>query len=181
MSTQFLNKFALPLLLSLVAIFIQGSLLRYLLPDFAIPNLLLIMVVFLGFFEISPIGAILAFSIGLLLDLSSGVLIGPSAGSYTLIFGVLAALSTRLFVESGFAVAVTVFICSIFGNLTYLLLVSQFSPSAGQSLGVLFGEAFTSALLAPLIFILLKRILTPKRERSSTRLGPRGRHRIIST
>jgi hypothetical protein len=46
---------------------------------------------------------------------------------------------------------------------------------------VLFGEAFTSALLAPLIFILLKRILTPKRERSSTRLGPRGRHRIIST
>lgn len=181
MSTSFLHKFALPLLLALVGIFIQGSLLRYLLPDFAIPNLLLILVVFLGFFEISPIGAILAFLIGAFLDLSSGVLLGPSAGSYTLIFGALAALSTRLFVESGFAVAVTVFLCSIFGNLVYLLLVSQFSPSAGRSFGLLFGEAFTSALLAPVIFIFLKRILTPKRERSSNRLGPRGRHRLIST
>ena len=181
MNTALLKKILVPVILTLLAVTVQGSLLRFVLPEFAIPNLVVIMVVFLGFYEVTAFGALLVFIIGIEMDLCSGVLLGPSAGAYSITFGVLAALSTRLFVESGFAVVLAVFGSSILSSLVYLLLVFQFSPSAGRSFSIIFLEALFTAIVAPIFFPLLKRILIPKRDRQLPGRGSRMRPRLAAS
>ena len=62
------RRSVLVLILGLIAIFIQGTVLREVGPSWVVPNLLVILVVFLGFFEASFRGATLAFLLGLELD-----------------------------------------------------------------------------------------------------------------
>ena len=178
MNTALLKRILVPILLTLLAVIVQGSLLRFILPEVAVPNLVVIMIVFLGFYEVTAFGAFLVFLIGIEMDLCSGVLLGPSAGAYSVTFGLLAALSTRLFVESGFAVMLAVFGSSILSNLVYLLLVFQFAPAAGRSFSVIFIEALVTAIIAPAIFPLFKRILIPKRDRPTSSRGSRMRPRL---
>lgn len=181
MNTTLLKKIFVPILLTLLAVTVQGSLLRFVLPNFPIPNLVVILVVFFGFYEVTAFGALLVFLIGIEMDLCSGVLLGPSAGAYSITFGILAALSTRLFVESGFAVVLAVFGSSLISSTVYLLLVYQFAPTAGRSFTIIFIEAVSTAVLAPLIFPLLKRILIPKRDRPSPRMSTRTRPRLATS
>lgn len=175
MNSAVLRNILYPLALALCGLFLQGSLLRFVLPDLLAPNLVLILVVFLGFFEVSPLGAILVFLIGLISDLCSGVALGPLAGSYSIVFGILATLSTRLFVESKAAVAMAVFLSSLLNGLVFFTLSYHFSLTGGLPIWSLLVEALITALLAPLTFMVLKRILLPRRERPATRLGSRQR------
>ena len=164
-----------PLALALLGLLIQGALLRFILPDFTIPNLVLVLVVFLGFFEASPLGAVLAFVIGLGADLCSGVAIGPTAGAYSAVFGVIVALSARLFVDSALAIGISVFLSSIVGNLVFLLLGYHFSLTVGSGASAIVWEAILSAGIAPVLFPFLKRVLLSGRDRPTSRLGSRQR------
>ena len=167
MSSVALRRLALIILYSLAAVFIQGSLLHYLFPDLVIPNFLLILVVFLGFYDVTPFGACMAFLVGLISDLCSGILVGPSAGAFALVFAALSALSSTIFVESSIATMVAVFGSSIFGSICYLFMVYQFSPAVGWSLAHVLLEALITCFFAPPIFRLLRSILIPPtRERN---------------
>jgi rod shape-determining protein MreD len=174
-NTSSLKQIIYPLALALLGLLIQGSLLRFALPNFTTPNLVLILVVFMGFFEASPLGAVLVFLIGLESDLCSGVSIGPIAGAYSAVFGVIVALSTRLFVESGVAVAISVFVSSLVSSVVYLLLGYQFSFTSGRTASLILWEATFTAVLAPATFAVLRRILITRRERPVGRLGSRQR------
>ena len=175
MNAATMRQILYPFGVSLLALLVQGSLLRFVLPDFTIPNLVLILVVFLGFFEVSPLGAVLVFLIGITSDLCSGVSIGPLAGAYSTVFGIIVALSTRLFVESVVAVGISVFLSSIVASVVYLLLSSYFSFGSGHTLSGILWEALITACVAPALFPFLKRLLIPRRERPATRSAARSR------
>lgn len=63
---RFFQKVALILFLALIALFLQSSVLKLVLPSPAVPNLCLLLVLFLAFHDATVLGAFLCFTIGLL-------------------------------------------------------------------------------------------------------------------
>lgn len=150
------RRFLLFLAIGFVAIFIQGTVIREFAPNAVVPNFLLGMVVFLGFFEATVRGASLAFLLGLQLDFASGVLVGPWAGAFIVSFGILASLSQRIFVESPLASVVAVFASSLVSNIVYFVLVYEFHPSVTEVAPFSLVEACLNAVCAPLVFAVLR-------------------------
>ena len=126
MSTK---RLILLLLVSLVLMLLQATLLKAFLPASLVPNLVTSIVVFLAFYEVTPAGAMFAFLVGLELDLFSGILLGPWAGAYTVVFILVSLLSQRIFVESSLAAGVAVMGSNFLVNIIYTVLVFEFRPS----------------------------------------------------
>ena len=152
------------LLLSILAVFIQGTMLSYFLPPFLVPDFLVIIVVFLAFFELSVLGVTTVFLCGVVYDIASGVLLGPCAASFIVVFGIFAALSQRLFVESFFAAFFAVFFAALISDSVYLTLVDWVDVDASQFLHLSVMRALVSGFCAPFIIPLLKRL---KRKRDT--------------
>lgn len=165
-----LRKGLLVLVLGVIAIFFQGTVLREVMPAGIVPNLLLLIVVFLGFFEATIGGATLAFLLGVELDFASGLLVGPWAGAFVVSFGLLASLSQRLFVESVTAAMVAALACSLVANFVYFVLVFEFHPSVTEVASFSLVEAFINAVLAPPALALLRGLLGPRSRGSAGRL-----------
>jgi rod shape-determining protein MreD len=154
------------LALGLIGIFLQGAVLAGIIPSrFFIPNLLLTLVVFLGFYEVSVLGAVLSFLLGLELDIFSGNLVGPWAGAFTVIFGFLALFAQRVFVESGFAVMLVIFVTSLASQLVLVVFIYEFRPIGGMGFILAFGEAFVTALVSYPLFSLYRRVLLKRGDR----------------
>ncbi|MCB0318873.1 MAG: rod shape-determining protein MreD [Bdellovibrionales bacterium] len=147
------------LFLGFVAIFIQGTLLKFISPTMISPNFLVMLVVYLGFERISVAGVILAFLLGFELDLCSAQLLGPWAGAFVIGFSVIAAMSQHVFVESPFAVSLAVAAANIITALVYAGMVYEFQPAGVISFWPLLLESVLSALVAPIVYVMLKAIL----------------------
>jgi rod shape-determining protein MreD len=102
------------------------------------PQGLLVCVAFLAFYEFSVVGVVTAFLLGLLLDMSSGVALGPWAGSYTIVYAVFAFLSQRLFVESRLVAMVVVLVATLLAGGAFLALAS-----GNQSLALITAPIFS--------------------------------------
>ncbi len=164
MPTALVKRTALILLLGLVAVWVQGGVLRSIVSDNGIvPNLILILVVYLAFYEANPFGALLAFLLGFEFDLLSGVRLGPWAGSFVLLFGLLSCFAQRIFVESLLATAVVVFFSSLVVSLVYFLCTYELHPLSSSRGGYILIEALLTAVLAPIVFKLL-RLIVRRRE-----------------
>ena len=153
----------------LVAIFLQSSGLRFFGATVPTPNFLIMITVFLAFYEISVLGATLAFVLGLLLDMASGgVLLGPSAAALVVVYIALASLTQRIFVESFLTIAVAVVTSAAVARLVYAVLIYEFQPKESVlsgGLSVFAVEGVLSALLAPLVFGLLRPYFHSRDER----------------
>jgi rod shape-determining protein MreD len=115
-------------------------------------------VVFLAFHEFSIVGVVLAFVLGLMLDMSSGIALGPWAGSYTLVYAVFAFLSQRLFVESKLVAMVVVITATLLAGGVFLALAYEYQKLSQDDLLTLGGQGVTSALITPAVFGVLSRI-----------------------
>ncbi len=146
-------------LYSLIAFFLQGTLLQIFLPIYLIPHFSLLLVVFLAFYEVSSRGAFLTFLCGLLVDIAAGGVIGPSAAAMLIVYGVLAVISDRIFVESGLASFTVTFASVVLYQLAYLALVTSLRPSLYDTLFVALGQGFVTGLLAPKFFYFFLRKL----------------------
>lgn len=167
MSVGSIRKSVIVLVLGFIAVFVQGTLLRGSFPSMVVPDLVCILVVFLSFYEPGLLGAFLAFLVGLQFDLASGVLLGPRAGSSVAVFGFLSSLSQRIFVESGTAMMFAVFISTIVNFAVYMILVVEFRHTQEVVVSDFFrlsvlGEATLSALITPLIFLVLRRLFSAR-------------------
>lgn len=161
------KRFVIVLLLGLLAIALQGTVLKAVLPDYLVPNFVLVLVVFLGFFEVRISSLFLAFLLGLELDLASGLLIGPWSGSFVVVFLLLALMAQRIFVESIVSVLVSIFFASLVSDLVYFILIYRLEPAVYQAfLHSLIG-AVVNTLFAPPVFVLLRKILIRKDKRLS--------------
>ena len=144
-------------LYAIVALAAQGMIGHLGLPDMLIPQLLVIMVVALSFSEVNAFGCIMCFGIGLLLDFSSAVLLGPWAGSCVVVFGILALLSQRLFIDSGIAAMVITFCSVVAANVLFSLFGSEYPALTWEYPQKVLGQAIITAVLSPLILGLLTR------------------------
>ena len=166
-----LRKAITILLLAVVGILVQGTLIKALFPGAISPSLLLIMVVFLAFYEGNFWGLATAFCLGLLLDMCSGLLLGPWSGAFVLVFAGVSSLSQRIFVESPVAVMITTFLSSLFSNLVYFLIVLQVRRSGFVFSWSLALEALFTAILCVPLFPFLRWILVAAPSVSSRRVG----------
>lgn len=145
------------LLCSVVCFFLvlQGGLILLSVPAWLMPQCAIVSVVFLSFYECSVVAACVAFLLGLLVDLASGVAVGPWAGSYVFVFGLLTICSQRLFLESLAVRVVVGGVTSIVAGLFFSLLAVK---SAALTLSQLVIQGGLTALCAPFIFLILHRI-----------------------
>jgi len=161
-----IKRLVLLLLIGLVAMLIQATLLKPLLPASLVPNLAVCLVVFLAFYEVTPLGALFAFLLGLELDFFSGLLLGPWAGSFTVVFVLFSLLSQRIFVESNLAAAVVVVASTFLVNIVYAVLIFELRPFVGGFFWHSLQESIVSGLCAPLVLYILRRLCL-KRDRGS--------------
>jgi rod shape-determining protein MreD len=150
-------KGLLSLLYALVAIALQGILGHLGLADRFIPQFLVIFVVYLSFAEANAFGCAISFAVGLLLDLSSAVLVGPWAGSFVVIFCVLALLSRRLFIDSGLAAMVITFASVVCANILFSLFGDEYPVLTWEYPQKVLGQALSTALISPILLGFMSR------------------------
>lgn len=167
---RFIQKIALIVVLALVALFLQSSILELMIPSTMVPNLCILLVMFLAFHEATVIGAFLAFMIGLLFDFSSGTLVGPAAGAFVSLFGILALMSRRVFIESVPSAVVLTAICCLGADVIYMSLLYQFKPTSVEIWKQLLLEPLFTAAVAPPILSFLRGTLV-RRTRLFTSRG----------
>lgn len=146
------------LVYGLIAALLQGTVLRSVLPPYLVPNLVLIGIVYLGLFDVSIPGLLTAFALGLQLDLFSATLLGPWAGAAAIVCGLLALIAQRIFLESVTTIMLAVFTASLVANTVCLALLYQFRPVENAFALFSFVEAFATALVAPAVFMILRKL-----------------------
>lgn len=146
-------------IVGLIAALLQGTLLYVGIPPYLLPQVVLILVIYLGFHEVSMVGVFTVFALGLLMDFASAVLVGPWAGAFVAVYGALAVASQRLFVESAIVMVVTGFVACLCADFIYLGLAYEYQPSGSSYLVDSLGQAFATALIAPPLMAILARVL----------------------
>ena len=127
---------------------------RYILDPFQ-PNLIIILVVYLGLKLPHRFAGLAAFSLGLLQDSLSGIYLGLHAFSYLCIYTLLSELADRLYTDNRALFVLVVFLSTIFCALLNLLMLVIFSVSEGvyaSLLPALIPQALVNALIASLFF-----------------------------
>ena len=149
-------RVVMSVVLSLLLLVIQSLLFHLGLPGWLMPQGLLVCVVYLAFYEFSVRASIAAFCIGLLLDMSSAVLVGPWAGAYVLVYLFVAFLSQRLFVESRVVAMLVVTGSTFLSTAVFLLLSSKHHLFFSEYALIILGQALASAAMTPFIFAALR-------------------------
>jgi len=152
----------------LSCLLLQTTVLRFVLPDLFVPNLLVILVVYLSFYRATPFAAVLAFILGLVLDFSSGLVLGPWAASFVIVFCILAILSDRIFVESKLAALLMVFLAAIAADVLYFSLSIEFSLSYGQMLKSALASGLLTSICAWPILPFLRSIFGKNKTRAGS-------------
>lgn len=143
------------------SLILQSVLVGMGLPLWLIPDLVVLLILFIGFYEVSFTGLFMAFFAGLIVDISGGIYVGPWAGAYVLAFGGLALIAEHVFAESKLSLYPITFTFVVLTHILFLL--PAFDPLGQISTDWfrLLGKAFVTALLAPIVFKLFNIILSP--------------------
>lgn len=142
-------------LIVIVAVLSQVTLFSSYLIDPFQPNLLIIIVVYLGLRSTVRFRGLAAFSLGLIQDCFSGLYLGLSGFSYLFIYLLIDKTSDRFYTDSRYLLILVVFLASIVCGLLDLLLLLIFSAANGiytTLLPSLLPQALVNALIASLIF-----------------------------
>lgn len=125
------SRTALLCIIVVAAIVIQVSLLPvFLLPPFK-PDLLLVIMVFLALRGTFETGAPLAWLLGLLNDVCSGLYLGLNAATFLIAFLVIKSVSDRLYADSAILFVLTVAGVTLAGFTMNLLLIVMFTATPG--------------------------------------------------
>jgi len=132
-----------------------------------VPNLVLVLVVYVGIRHHGASGVVAAFALGYLLDTFAGTALGVHAFSCTVVYVAVVVVAQTVWVGPGLPVALLVFAAACVHGLTTALLGALFESSGGLWRHALrFGllEALAAAVLGPAVFRFLaweKRMLGP--------------------
>jgi rod shape-determining protein MreD len=139
----------------IIALLLQVTIFPARLLDPFQPNMLIILVVYLGLRGDTRLGAPAAFLLGLLQDSVSGVYLGLSGFSYLSVYILLEKISDRLYTDNRYLIILMVFLATFVSGLLNLLLLLVFSASRGiyaSMLPALVPQALVNALIASLLF-----------------------------
>ena len=146
-------------LFGFLSVILQGALMHFGWSDNFLPQLVLIVVIYMGFNELSVLATFVVFLLGLLLDLSSALLLGPWAGALVTVYGSLAILSSRFFIDSPLVAAFISFFAAVFANFMYVFLGYEYARISWEDLTRVCGQALATALVAPVFLGLIARKL----------------------
>ncbi len=138
-----------------VALLLQTTVLHTLTGDRVIPDLALILCVFLGLREHSVAGATGAFLLGYLLDSFSGSLVGLNAFAMTTVYTMVYLISRRLWMDNALSSIAMVFLGTVVKGFAILAALAAYLSVERLSLGavqVLLAEALLAAAITPLVF-----------------------------
>jgi rod shape-determining protein MreD len=155
------RTFVLMSLFTLAALLLQTTVVPLLPFAAAMPDLLLVVCVYLGLQFHSPLGALGAFSIGYVQDAFSGGVPGLNAFAMTVVFVAVYLASRRLWVTNTFSRIVMIFLASLVKAAAVVLLLGLFLSVEGvwsAAVRYVVLEAMLAAALGPLVFALLARM-----------------------
>ena len=138
----------------MASIVIQTSLLPVLIRPSFKPDLLLVIMVFVALRGSFESGAPLAWILGMLNDVCSGLFLGLNAATFLISFLVIKSVSDRLYAESSFLFVLTVVGVTFFNFALNLFLLALFTTSPGivySMLSDLFPRLLVNAFIASLV------------------------------
>jgi rod shape-determining protein MreD len=147
-------------LAGIVALLLQTTVLHQLTGGRVIPDLVLILCVYLGLHEHNVAGVTGVFLLGYLLDSFSGSLVGLNAFAMTTVYVVVYLASRRLWMDNALSAVSMAFFGSllkgvaIVAALAAYLTVDRLTFQAAQ---ILLAEALLAAALTPGVFAILRR------------------------
>ncbi|MEI7816451.1 MAG: rod shape-determining protein MreD [Desulfuromonadales bacterium] len=140
--------------LILAAIVIQVSLFPvFIRPSFK-PDLLLIIMVFIALRGSFVVGATLAWFLGMLVDVCSGLYLGLNAVTFLISFFIIKSVSDRLYADSAILFVLTVTGVTLAGFTINLLLIIMFTTSPGITYSMfsdLFPRLLVNAFIASIV------------------------------
>ncbi len=137
------------------------------------PDLLLILVIFLGLHRGPVSGAGYGFLAGILLDIFSPVPLGTNALSKTVLGFLAGAVAPFLYFKTPFIQGILLFLGMFLEGMILFILLSSFHlapPFCYSFLYIILPASFYTSLLAPLLFYALKRII-PVRSASNGKVS----------
>lgn len=143
---------------ALATLILQSTVLPLLPIGPVLPDLMLVVCVYLGLYVHSPGGALGAFAVGYLQDSMSGALPGLNAFAMSLVFLTIYLASRRLWVSNTLSKIVLVFLASVVKTVAMVALIGVFLSLDGLWRSVakyLLVEAALAAALSPPIFAFL--------------------------
>ena len=161
MQNNFSNQIFIITVIGILSLCIESSLLHFMIPASFVPHVQFLLVIFLAF-HFGDQGSLFAgFILGLIADLFSSGPLGPMAGAHVVLFSIVSALSSRLFLDSWFSTGVVCFIGCVIGNTTALFFGTKFSfSSVIGELPLIFTTSFFSAIIASSFFLVLRKLLS---------------------
>ena len=154
------QQISVGIVVTLIALFAQSTLVRFMQPH-VVPNFCVLFVVFLSFHEATLVGAFMTFLVGLIFDVSSGVLLGPWSAGFTATFCVLTLLSKRVYLESLPAAVLVGFLSALLSTSIYTGLLYQFQPQSLEASSLLIESGMT-AIVAPVVLRMFYALLVQK-------------------
>ena len=139
------------------ALLLQMTLLPRYLQDPFQPNLIIILVVYLGLKMPHRFSGVAAFSLGILQDSFSGIYLGLHGFSYLCLYTLLSEVADRLYTNNRALFVLVVFLATLGSALLNLLMLTIFSVSNGiyvSLLPALIPQALVNALVASLFLCL---------------------------
>jgi rod shape-determining protein MreD len=140
----------------ILAMLLQTTVVPALVPAALAPNLLLVLVVYLGVHQYDAWGALGAFVLGYFLDTFSGTLLGMHAFTFTAVYLGVHHVARVLWTEGGVPAALVAFAAAV-ANGFLVLVITALTTSGDLAVwrhAVRYGllEAATAAALTPLVF-----------------------------
>jgi rod shape-determining protein MreD len=151
------------LLFFLVAIFVlllQTTLLHLLPISPVVPDLTLVLCVYLGLYHPTVGAALGAFLLGYSIDIVSSRIIGLNAFAMSLVFLTVYLSSRAIWLQNPLVTSFVVLLASLVKGLALVLVSAIFVSIEGFWIGAgwyIIKEALLAALLAPVVFALLRR------------------------
>lgn len=164
-------------------LFFQGSVISSTLPQAILPDILVILQVYISLRHRNVRGLLGVYLLGLLADMATGVYLGPNAAAAILIFAASGLLANRVYAERIFAMVFISFICSIVKSCaiaSLLFYYTNYEFVLAPFIRVVFFEALATAFCAPIVIRILQfgssfkggRSVTPRRtSRSASAWG----------
>ena len=138
-----------------LALLLQTTVLHGLTGGRIIPDLVLILCVYLGLHEHNIGGATGAFLLGYMLDSFSGSLVGLHAFAMTTVYLMVYLVSRRLWMDNALSGVAMVFLGSVLKGLAIVVALAAYLSVDRMSFGVaqtVFAEALLAAALTPVVF-----------------------------
>jgi rod shape-determining protein MreD len=145
----------------LIAVLLQTTLFHLFPVPGMVPDLMVVLTVYLAIRLPALAGAVGAFLLGYALDTFSGKYMGLNAFSLSLIFLLIHSTSRWMWTDNPFSASVAVFLSSWVRAASLVALLALFRPEEGRGLVLLefvLFESLLAALVAPWIFSGLDRI-----------------------